>query len=254
MDSFLLSIGFACYHSNPIVYIQREGTDLLILVLYVDDLILTGSSSSMIQSVQQKLMEQFDMTNLGLLHYFLGLQVHQSSDGIFIYQEKYALDQLQRFGMVDCKTTPTPFQSGVTLTTSCTSPPVNPSMYRQLVGSLLYLTHTKPDIAFAVGLVSRFSQDPHESHWKAAKRILRYIKGTVRFGIQYTTGTPELVGFTDSDWAGSVDDRKSTSGFVYHFGFAPIAWSCKKQSTIALSSTEAEYHVVVLASQEVLWL
>ena len=130
--------------------------------------------------------------------------------------------------MVDCKTTPTTFQLGVALTTSCTSPPVNPSLYRQLVGSLLYLTHTRPDIAFAVGLVSRFSQDPHESHWKAAKHILRYIKGTVKFGIQYTTSTPELVGFADSDWAGSVDDHKYTSGFVYQFGSAPIAWSCKK--------------------------
>ena len=194
------------------------------------------------------------MTDLGFLHYFLGLRVHESLDGIFIYQEKYALDLLQRFGMADCKTVPTPFQSGVTLTTSCTSPLVNPSLYRQLVGSLLYLTHTRPNISFAVGFVSRFSQDPHDSHWKAAKRILRYLKGTVRFGIQYIVGTPELVGFTDSDWARSVDDHKSTSGFVYHFGLAPIAWSCKKKSAIALSSAKVEYRVDVLASQEVLWL
>ena len=116
------------------------------------------------------------------------------------------------------------------------------------------MTHTIPDIAFSIGLVSRFSQDPHESHWNTAKCILRYIKGTVRFGIQYTVGTLELVGFIDSDWARSVDDRKSTSSFAYHFGSAPIAWSCKKQSTIALSSGEAEYHPTVLASQEVLWL
>ena len=90
------------------------------------------------------------------------------------------------------------------------------------------MTHSRPNISFAVGLVSRFSQDPHESHWKATKHILRYIKGTVKFGIQYTAGTFELVGLTDSDWVGSVDDRKSKSGFVYHFGFALIAWSCKK--------------------------
>jgi hypothetical protein len=101
------------------------------------------------------------------------------------------------------------------------------------------LTHTRPDIAFVVGLVSRFSQDPHERHWKATKLILRYIQGIVRFGIQYTIGTTEHVGFTDSDWIGSVDDGKSISSFVYHFGSAPIAWPCKKQSTIALSSAEA---------------
>lgn len=104
--------------------------------------------------------------------------------------------------MANCKATPTPFQSGVTLTTSCTSPRVNPLLYRQLVEILLYLTHTQSDIAFAVWLVSRFSQDPEESHRKATKCILRYIKGTIRLGIQYTVGTPELVGFIDSDWDG----------------------------------------------------
>lgn len=254
MDNFLISSGFNHYHSNPTIYTQRKETDLLILVLYVDDLILTGSSSSIIQNAKKELMAQFDMTDLGLLHYFLGLQVHQSSEGISIYQEKYALDLLQCFGMNNCKVAPTPFQLGVTLTTSCTSPRMNPSLYQQLVGSLFYLTHTRPDIAFAVGLVSRFSQDPHESHWRDEKRILRYIKGTVRFGVQYTAGTSKLVGFTDSDWVGSVDNRKSTSGFVYHFGSAPIAWSGKKQSTISLCFTEVEYHVVVLAIQEVLWL
>jgi hypothetical protein len=118
----------------------------------------------------------------------------------------------------------------------------------------LYLTHTRHDICFAVGLVSRFSQDPHESHWKAAKHILRYIQGTTNFGIQYSSGASQLVGFTDFDWAGSVDDRKSTSGFVYCLGSAPVTWSCKKQSAIALSSAEAEYRAAVLASQEVLWL
>jgi hypothetical protein len=185
-------------------------------------------------------MEQFDMTGLGILHYFLGLQVLQSFEGISIFQQKYALDLLQRFGMVDCKPAPTPFQSGVTLSANCSSPRINPSLYRQLIGSLLYLTHTRSDISFAVGLVSRFSQDPHESHWKATKRILRYIQGTTNFGIQYSSGASQLVGFIDSDWAGSVGDRKFTSGFVYCLGFAPITWSCKKQSAIALSSAEAE--------------
>lgn len=254
MYSFLISSGFQRCHSNPTVYTRRQGTDLLILVLYVDDLIVTGSSSSLIQNVQQALMEHFDMTDLGLLHYFLGLQVLQPSKGIFIFQQKYALDPLQRFGMSDCKSASTPFQSGVTLIASCSSLRVDPSLYRQLVGSLLYLTHTRTDISFAVGLVSRFSQDPHESHWNAAKRILKHIQGTSKFGIQYTAGSSQLEGFTDSDWAGSIDDRNSTSGFVYRIGSAPIAWSCKKQLAIALSSTEAEQRDVVLSSQEVLWL
>jgi hypothetical protein len=123
-----------------------------------------------------------------------------------------------------------------------------------LVGSLLYLTHTRPDLSFAVGLVSQFSQDPHESHWQAAKRILCYIQGTPMYGIHYTSGIPHIVGYTDSDWAGDVDDRKSTSGFVFCLGSGPITWSCKKQHAHALSSTEAEYRAAVLASQEALWL
>jgi hypothetical protein len=150
--------------------------------------------------------------------------------------------------MVDCKPSPTPFQSRVTLSASCSSPHVNPSLYQQLIGSLLYLTHTHPDMSFAIGLVSRFSQDHHESHWKVAKHNLRYIQGTANFGIQYSYGASKLVGYTDFDWVGSVDARKSTSGFVYCLGSAPIAWSCKKKSTITLSSVEAEYRVAVLAS------
>jgi hypothetical protein len=116
------------------------------------------------------------------------------------------------------------------------------------------LTHTCPDISFAVGLVSRFSQDPHESHWKEAKHILKYIKGLYQVWHSVHLVLLKLEGFTDSDWVGSVDDRNSTSGFVYHLGSTPIAWSCKNKSTIALSSAEVEYRVVVLASQEVLWL
>ena len=116
------------------------------------------------------------------------------------------------------------------------------------------MNHNQPIFAFSIGLVSRFSQDPHQSHSKPAKHILRYIEGIARFGIQYTVGTSELVGFTNFDWFRLVDDKKSTSSFVYHFGSSPIAWSYKKQSSIALSSVEVEYHVAVLASQVVLWL
>ena len=170
------------------------------------------------------------MTELGILHYFLGLQVHQTSKGIFIFQQKYALDLLQRFGMADCKPTPTPFQSSVVLFTSCSNPTIDPSFYRQLVGSLLYLTHSHPDISFAVGLVSHFSQEPHESHWKAAKRILRYIQGTTHFGIHYTLGASQIVGFTDSDWVGDVNDQKYSFGFMFFLGSNMIACSWKKKN------------------------
>eukprot|EP00253_Pinus_taeda_P003836 PITA_03836 len=125
------------------------------------------------------------------------------------------------------------------------------SAYRKL----LYLNHTHPDLSFAVGLVARFMQNPRESHWKAAKRILRYVRGTLQFGIHYSAkAAPLLVGFTDSDWAGDPDDRKSTAGYVFTLGSGPITWACKKQAAISLSSAEAEYRGAVEASKEALWL
>lgn len=137
----------------------------------------------------------------------------------------------------------------------CTTPTVDATLYRQLVGSLLYLTHTHPDISFAVVLVARYMQTPHESHWKEAKRILQYIQGTVQFGIQYSSGgTPRLVGFTDSDWASDLDDRKSIAGYVFSLSSGPITWSFKNQSVISLSSAKTKYQVVIRASQEVMWL
>eukprot|EP00253_Pinus_taeda_P006774 PITA_06774 len=163
MDSFLLESGFSRCYSDNTVYTKKVGNSLIILVLYVDDLILTGK--------------------------------------------------------------------------------------------LLYLTHTRPNLSFAVGLVARFLQNPRESHWKAAKRILRYVRGTIQFGIHYSAkATPLLVGFTDSDWAGDPDDRKSTAGYVCTLGSGPITWACKKQAAISLSSAEADYRGAVEASKEALWL
>ena len=179
MDSFLLESGFSRCHSDNTVYTKKVGNSLIILVLYVDDLILTGSDPNLINHVKSSLKKKFEMTDLGHLHYFLGLQVLQSQEGIFLSQSKYACDILRHFHMEDCKPAPSPFQSGVKLSVTCTSPEVDATLYRQLVGKLLYLTHTHPDLSFDVGLVARFMQNPRESHWKAAKRILRYVQGKV---------------------------------------------------------------------------
>eukprot|EP00253_Pinus_taeda_P020524 PITA_20524 len=222
MDSFFLESGFSRCHSNHTVYTKKEGKSLIILVLYVDDLILT---------------------------------VLQSKEGIFLSQSKYACDLLRFFHMEDCKPAPSPFQFGVKLSVSCTSPEFDATLYRQLVGKLLYLTHTRPDLSFVVGLVARFMQNPREIHWKVSKIILHYVRGTVQFGIHYSAkAAPLLVGFTDSDWAGDPDDRKSTAGYAFTLGSGPITWACKKQVAISLSSAEAEYRGVVEASKEALWL
>ena len=195
------------------------------------------------------------MTELGHLHYFLGLQVLQSKEAISLSQSKYACDLLRHFHMEDCKPAPSPFQFGVKLSVTCTSPEVDATLYCQLVGKLLYLTHTRLDLSFTVGLVARFMQNPCESHWKAAKRILRYVRGTVQFAIHYSAeASPLLVGFTDSNWAGDPDDQKSTAGYVFNLGYGPITWACKKISSISLSLVEAEYHGAIEASKEDFWL
>eukprot|EP00253_Pinus_taeda_P030683 PITA_30683 len=202
MDSFLLDTGFSKCHFDNTVYTKKVGKSLIILVIYVDDLILTGIDSNLINHVKSSLKKKFEMTSLGHLHYFLGLQVLQSKEG-----------------------------------------------------KILYLTHTRPDLSFAVGLISRFMKNPHESHWKATKRILHYVRGTVQFGIHYNAEeSPLLVGFIDSDWAGDLDDQKSTASYVFALGSGSITWACKKQSATSLSSVEAEYRGVVEVSKEALWL
>eukprot|EP00253_Pinus_taeda_P010618 PITA_10618 len=210
---------------------------------------------NLINHVKSSLKKKFEMTDLGHLHCFLSFQVSQSKEGISLSQSKYACDLLRHFHMEYCKPDPSPFQSGAKLLVTCTSPEVDATLYYQLVGKFLYLTHTHPDLSFVVGLIARFMQKPHESHWKAAKRILHYIRGIVQFEIHYSAETsPLLVGFIDSDWAGDPDDQNSTAGYVFTLGSGPITWACKKQSAISLSSAEAKYHDIVEASMEALWL
>ena len=157
----------------------------------------------------------------------------------FPYSNRSVLLIFQSFSMIDWNPAPTPFQSCGVLSTTFSTPIVDSTLYRQLVGSLLYLTYRRPDLSFVVGLVSLFSHDAHESHWQAAKHILRYIWGTTCYDIHYTSGDPHIVGYTDSYWASDIDDQKSTSVFIFFLGSGPITWSCKKQHAHILSSIEA---------------
>jgi hypothetical protein len=195
MDSYLLSQNFVRCKSNLNVYMLRTVDSLLLLVLNVDDLLITGCSTSVIVAVKRILHDRFFMTDMGPLHFFLGLKISQDASGIKLSQAKYARDLLERFHMIDCKSAPTPFLSGVKLEDGEETPLVDNTLYRQLVGSLLYLTHSRPDLSYAVGAVSRFMQESHELHWKVAKHILRYIQGTITFGIHYATeSTLHLIG------------------------------------------------------------
>eukprot|EP00253_Pinus_taeda_P003400 PITA_03400 len=238
MDSFLLESGFSRCYSDNTVYTKKVGNSLIILVLYVDDLILTGSDPNLINHVKSSLKKKFEMTDLGHLHYFLGLQVLQSKKGISLSQSKYACDILHHFHMEDCKPAPSPFQSGVKLSVSCTSPEVDATLYLQLVGKLLYLTHTRPDLSFAVGLVARFLQNPRESHWKAAKRILRYVRGPITWACKKQAAIS--LSSAEAEYRGAVEASKEAlwlRQILSEFGFEqqhPTTLWCDNQSAIQL--------------------
>ncbi|KAJ8769571.1 hypothetical protein K2173_005174 [Erythroxylum novogranatense] len=195
------------------------------------------------------------MTDLGLMRYFLGIEVQQGKNGFFISQERYAKEILKKFSMEDCQSVDTPVECSIKLTKEGEGKLVNPTYFKSLVGCLRYLTCTRPDILFGVSLVSRYIETPKISHLKTAKRILRYIKGTTDYGMLYTSEKElELVVFSDSDWAGSYDDRKSTTGFVFYFGSTTFTWSSKKQSIVALLTCEAEYIAAASCVCHAIWL
>ncbi|XP_039131878.1 secreted RxLR effector protein 161-like [Dioscorea cayenensis subsp. rotundata] len=187
--------------------------------------------------------------------YFIGMEVQQCEDGVFIHQKKFADDLLIKFCMENCKPVYTPFVIGEKLISNDGIAQVNGSVYMSLIGSLLYLCATRPDIVFSVNYLSRFMQTPTENHLKGAKRVLRYIKGTTDYGIFY--GRAELVkflGFSDSDWAGSDEQMKSLSGNCFTVGTGLITWSLKKQGPVAQSTAEAEYIGVSEAVKQAIWL
>ena len=211
----------------------------MIVSLYVDDLIFTGNNEEMFKDFKESIMREFKMSYLGRMKYFLGVEVVQTTDFIFICQKKYAKEVLERFGMEQSNAVQNPIVLGMKLKRNMDNATnVNATEYKQLVGSLLYLIATRPDIMYAVGLVSRYMENPMEMHLLTAKRILRYLQGTKDFGLFYKKGEKmELVGFTDSDYAGDQDDRRSTSGFVFMMGTGAVSWSSKKQQIVTLSTT-----------------
>jgi hypothetical protein len=182
------------------VYTKKVGNRFMILVLCVDDLILIGSNPKLLNHVKTNHKNKLEMTNLGYLHYFLCLWVLQTKEGISLSQSKYACEFLCHFHIEDCKPAPYLLHSRVKLVTTCTTLEVDATLYQQLVCNLLYLTHRCLDVSFIVGLVAQYMQTLHESHWKTTQMILRYIRGTIQFGIQYSLGgTPLLVGLTNFD-------------------------------------------------------
>ena len=194
------------------------------------------------------------MTDMGPLHHFLGISVTRSASGLFLSQRQYSQDILERAGMSECKPCNTPVDVHSKL--SADGPPVADStQYHSLAGALQYLTFTRPDIAFAVQQVCLYMHDPREPHLAALKRILRYLRGTLSLGLTMRRSSPtELIVYTDADWAGCPDTRRSTSGYAVFLGDNLVSWSSKRQHTVSRSSAEAEYRAVANGVAEATWL
>ena len=255
IDDHLLSLGFVKSLSESTLYIKHYEGDILVIFLYVDDLLVTGNNAALIDEFKLEMMKVLEMTDLGLMTYFLGMEIKQSQDEVFVCQKKYAKEILKKFHMEDCKSMSTPMNQKEKLSKEDGTEKVDEAHFRSLIGSLMYLSATRPDILIAVSILSRFMHCASEIHLKAAKRVVRYINGTINFGIKFKKSKEfKLFGFSDSNWAGSIDDMKSTSGYCFSFGSGVFSWSSKKQETVAQSTAEAEFVAATSAVNQALWL
>jgi hypothetical protein len=255
LSNRLLELGFTGSRSDTSLFIFGEGSTKIFILIYVDDIIVTSPCSDLIDSLISKLQRDFPLKDLGSLHYFLGVEVFHDSRGIFLSQRKYILDLLQKSNMLSAKPVTSPMSSSHTLSRFDGEAFDDPSLYRSIVGSLQYLSLTRPDISFAVNKVCQFLQRPTIPHWTAVKRILRYLKHTLFHGLFLRRqSATQLHAFSDADWAGCPDDRRSTGGYCIFLGHNLISWSSRKQATVSRSSTEAEYRSLANATAELQWL
>ncbi|GJR77860.1 putative ribonuclease H-like domain-containing protein [Tanacetum coccineum] len=223
--------------------------------VYVDDIIFGSTNKELCTGFEKLMKDKFQMSSMGELTFFLGLQVQQKEDGIFISQDKYVAEILKKFNYSDVKSASTPVDLEKPLVKDGDADDVDVHLYRSMIGSLMYLTASRPDIMFAVCACARFQVTPKTSHLLAVKRIFRYLKGKPTLGLWYSRDSPfELVAYTDSDYAGATQDRKSTTGGCQFLGNRLISWQCKKQTVVATSTTEAEYVAAASCCGQVLWI
>ena len=263
-DSFIIGLRYSRLSSDPCTYYKRFGdNDFIILLLYVDDMLVVGPNKDRVQELKAQLAREFDMKDLGPANKILGMQIHRDRKDrkIWLSQKNYLRKVLRRFNMQDCKPVSTPLPINYKLSSSMRPSNEAERMemsrvpYASAVGSLMYaMICTRPDIAQAVGMVSRFMADPGREHWNAVKRILRYIKGTSDVALCFGGSEFVVRGYVDSDFAGDLDKRKSTTGYVFTLAGGAVSWLSKLQSVVALSTTEAEYMAATQACKESIWI
>lgn len=253
LKSTLLKLGFCSSKCDPSLFILHANQHSTFMLVYVDDILITGSSASLIQQLVKKLNAEFSLKDLGQLDYFLGIEVHYSENGsLLLSQKKYIQDLLVKANMANANGIASPMASSTKLTKYGSNHVSDPTFFRSIVGGLQYVTVTRPEISYSVNKVCQFLSAPLEDHWKAVKRILRYLKGTIHHDLLINPAPMHqplsLTAFCDADWASDPDDRRSTSGACILLGPNLISWWAKKQTLVARSSAEAEYRSLAQAS------
>ena len=255
IDEHLMQLGFRKSLSEVTLYIKGDEINFVVVSLYVDDLLVTGSNEELVRKFKEDMKQTFEMTDLGEMAYFLGMEIKQKIGEVFIYQKKDAKEILKKFRMDECKSVYTPMCQKEKLSKEDEAEKVDETFYKSLVGCLMYLTATRLDILHYVSLLSRFMNCETKTHLTIAKRVLRYVRGTLDYGIRFCANQDcVLQGYSDSDWGGSPDDMKSTSGYCFNFGSGVFSWCSKKQNIVAQSTAEAEFIAATAAANQALWI
>ncbi|GKC48142.1 retrovirus-related pol polyprotein from transposon TNT 1-94 [Tanacetum coccineum] len=253
--NFLMSKGFTKGTIDPTLFTIRYGEDILLVQIYVDDIIFGSTNPKFSKRFEKLMHSRFEMSLMGEMKFFLGLQIHQSPRGIFINQAKYALEILKKHGMEKGQSIGTPMATKPKLDADLSGKLVDQTDYHSKIGSLMYLTSSRPDIVQAVCYCARYQARPTEKHLKEVKRIFRYLRGTINMGLWYPKDSGfELTAFSDADHARCIDTRKSTSGGIQFLGDKLVSWMSKKQDCTAMSSAEAEYVALSASCAQVMWM
>ncbi|CAN1745337.1 Retrovirus-related Pol polyprotein from transposon TNT 1-94 [Linum perenne] len=248
------SFGFVANSSDTCVYSKLFESECVILCLYVDDMLIFSSNLEAISETKTFLSSHFEMKDMGEVDVILGVKVIKLGNTFALSQQHYVNKLLVKFNCENEDHVRTPYDSSFHLT-KFTGEAVNQTEYAKTIGSLMFLTNcTRPDVAFAVNRLSRYTSNPSSDHWIALRRVLKYLKGTANWGLKFKGYPPILEGYTDANWVTSKDDVSSTSGFVFTLGGAAVSWKSTKQTCIARSTMESEFIALDTACQEAEWI
>ena len=256
-SSTLKKLGFKKSHADHTLFTRIRGTAYIAPLVYADDIVIAENNDEIIEELKKDLAKAFKLRDLGPLKYFLGLEIARTKEGISVCQRKYTMELLEETSLLGCRPSTIPMEPSLKLTQHNNSEPVleAPEVYRRLVGKLMYLTITRPDITYAVNRLCQFSSSPKASHLKAAQKVVHYLKGTIGLGLFYSSKSDYcLKAYTDGDWGSCVDSRRSTSGICMFLGDSLISWKSKKQDMASNSSAESEYRAMAMGSREIAWL